>query len=211
MSIIDNIQNRVGRIAETHFFLRPMFVSSLKSPIAPEARRLFLNSESYHEFWTKTFGDKFYDMGTLVRLGSEIEICLRDYYMAKKGFKNLVELRADPRYKRGIFQRIMPWQTSPNDAISLFNDELGYDLNNNPYFKAIQEIMQLRHLYAHNTGIIDDQFVDAYKKIVGEDVTLIPALGGGSYPDEDVYFFKPLSRLNDFINQTKKFFLEFPN
>jgi len=211
MDTKNNIKNRIGRIKETHFFLRPAIVSALKNPLNPQARRLFLDSESYHEFWTKTFGDKFYDMGTFVRLGSEIEICLRDYYMEKKGYKNLTELCADPRYKKGIFQRILPWQTSSTDAISLFKDELGYNLNTNPHFITIQELMLLRHLYAHNTGIIDDQFIKGYKDLKGEDVTLIPALGGGSYPDVDVYFFKPLNNLNDFINRTEKFFIEFPD
>lgn len=211
MSIKQNIQNRISRIAETHFFLRPVLVTALKKHIIPEdAKRIFLGSGTYHEYWEKLLSDKFYDMGTLIRLGSEVEICLRDYYMAKKGYKNLTELRSDPKYKRGIFQRILPWQNSTNDAISLFQTELGYDLNTNPHFKLMQEQMVLRHLYAHNTGIIDDQFIQAYKDLKGEDVTTITPLGGGTYPDEDVYFFEPLARVKDFIEGTKKFFSEFP-
>lgn len=212
MSIKENILNRVNRIAETHFLLRPVLISALKSHIiTAEGREFFLNSESYHEYWTKTLSDKFYDMGALIRLGSEIEVCLRDYYVAKKGYKNLSKLRADKKYKRGICQRILPWQTGANDAMSLFANELGYDLNTNTHFKIVQELMLLRHLYAHNTGIIDDQFIQDYINITGEDVTAIPALGGGSYPDEDVYFFKPLSRLNEFIEGSKRSFREFPD
>lgn len=211
MSINEIINSRINRIAESHFFLKPVLISALKKQIiTAEGKPFVLGAETYFDFWVSTYNDKFYDMGVFIRLGAEVEICLRDYYIKKKGYDNLTQLISDPKYKQGAFQRILPWQNNPTDAISLFKCELGYDLNANSKFRNIQELMILRHLYAHNAGLINEKFIIDYKKVSGTDITILPIIKD-CYPAEDCYFFAPLNTLNNFIEDTRTFFKEFPS
>lgn len=208
MASKDNTLKAINRIGETHFFLKPVIVNSLKKfSFDPQVASLANNKSTYYEYWVSLFNDKFYDMGTLIRLGSEIECGLKYYYMEKRNLKNLVELKADPRYELNIFQRIMPWTTS--NAISLFNDQLKYDLNTNPFFKEIQELMLFRHLYAHNNGLLNEKFLTDYQKLTGTDIasSLDPKY---NYPEQDTYYFKPLDRLSQFIESSKKLFSNLP-
>lgn len=210
MDIKESIRVRINRIAETHFLLRPVLVSALKNQVITGAGKPYSSgAKNYYEFWSGTLSDKFYDMGVFIRLGAEIEICLRDYYMNKKGHSNLLQLNSDPKYKQGIFQRILPWQNKATDAVDLFKTEIGYDLNTNVLLSKIQELMVLRHLYAHNTGLINNKFITDYKKITGIDVLSIPEIKS-HYPAEDCYYFAPLGNLSDFIESTRSFFRSFP-
>ncbi len=84
-------------------------------------------------------------MSTTIRLGTAIEICLRTYYMDRKSYSTLIDLRNDALYEKGIFQRVQNWQRA-NGVISLYRDEIGYDLTTNPHLLAIQEAMMHRHL-----------------------------------------------------------------
>ena len=187
-----------------------MLVSALKNHVITEAGKSYsLRAKNYYEFWSATLGDKFYDMGVFIRLGAEIEICLRDYYMNKKGHSNLLQLNSDSKYKQGMFQRILPWQNKATDAVDLFKTEIGYDLNTNTLFSKMQELMVLRHLYAHNTGLINNKFIIDYKKITGIDVLIVPEIKI-HYPAEDCYYFAPLVNLNEFIESTRSFFRSFP-
>jgi len=90
------------------------------------------NFNNYHEFWISRFGDKFFDMGTFTRLASELEKGLKYYYMEKKGYRNLIDLKQDKSYKKGIFQKLMP-AINKNDfnLIELFKKELSYNLEDN--------------------------------------------------------------------------------
>ena len=69
--------------------------------------------------------------------------------------------------------------------------------------------MQHRHLYAHNSGIIDDDYIAKILKITGIDLLQNPQILN-VYPAQDVYWFKPLERINEFIEATKRFFAAFP-
>ena len=91
----------------------------------------------------------------------------------------------------------------------LFATELGYDLNANPKLAAIQEIMISRHLYAHNSGLIDDKFIAEYLDLTGIDVSKLPNIAP-FYPNEDCYYFEPLKKLSDYIEDTRRFFRTFP-
>lgn len=208
MTSKENARKAINRIAETHYFIKPEIVKNLKNlVINPEVIKLTNNKSTYYEYWTSMLNDKFYDMGTLVRLGSELECGLKYYYMEKSNLKNLVELKADPRYEMNIFQRIMPW--TKNNAISLFNDQLKYDLNTNPSFNEIQELMLFRHLYAHNNGLLNEKFLDDYQRLTGTDIasSLDPSY---DYPKQDTYYFKPLNSLPKFIESSKSFFSTLP-
>ena len=151
-------KKRINKVAETQSFLRHFLVSLLKkTKINTEVKKIFGNYNTYYDYWHASFNDRFFDMGTFIRLGSEIELCLRHYYMDKKGYKNLLELNKDPSCVKGVFQRVQ--NCKQGSAIYLYKTELGYDLTTNKELIKIQEIMMHRHLYAHNSGLVDDEYI----------------------------------------------------
>jgi hypothetical protein len=209
MDIKKTILGSINRVAETHFFLRPVLIDSLKRTIITEqVKKYALGCSNYFEYWEKSNSKDFFDMGTLIRLGTEIEKGLKYYYMEKKGHKNLQDLKSDPNYKFNIFQRVLPW-ISGNTVVDLFKNQLKYDLNSNSKFKNIQQIMLYRHLYAHNSGLLDDKFIAHYKELTSIDLTLLPEIQK-RYPYEDIYYFKPLEALSGYIEDTRAFFRELP-
>lgn len=202
------ILGRINRIAETHFFIKPVLVSALKKNIITEEGKKYVNgANTYFEFWISTASDKFYDMGTFIRLGTEIESALKLYYMNAKGHKNLIELRADPACQENVFQRVLPW--TKNSAVDLYNSQLNIDLKKNSKLPSIQEFMLCRHLYTHSSGLINEDFVTRYKQLTGIDITSFPHIGT-HYPNEDVFFFDPLAKLNQFIEDSRGFVDELP-
>jgi hypothetical protein len=207
MTVKENIQGSINRIAETHFMIKGVIVKNLKNMVInPELRHVTAGAQTYYELWTKTYNDRFYDMGTLIRLATEIENGLKYYYMDKKELKNLVDLGKSSGYNEGVFQRIFSW--SNNNVMNLYKNRLGYDLNENPFFKNMQELMLYRHLYAHNSGLLNEKFVKNYYKITNKSVSEFRSTI--TYPQQDTYFFEPLSRLNDFIEDARRFFDHFP-
>lgn len=212
MSDIQNaLRGEINRVAETHFYTKPVLESTLKQRVInPEARHLVGGFDTEYARWRGTFADRFFDMGTMIRLGTAVEIGLRNYYMDRKGHSTLVELRSDHRYRKGIFQRVQRWQAA-NGAIALYRDEIGYDLISNPHLRAIQELMSHRHLYAHNSGLLDDEYIENIEAITGTDLRARPGLAYSNYPAEDVYWFEPLKSLNVFIEEARRFFRLFPS
>jgi hypothetical protein len=204
----DLFRREIDRVAEIHFFLRPLLNNSLKNhPITPEGQMRAGGFDNYFDYWHDRFGDRFFDMATIIRLGTVIENCLKYYYMKRKGHATLIDLKADPKYKPNIFQRIQSNQT--DNALKLYKDELGYDLNSNPHLKEMQEAMAHRHLYAHNSGLIDEKYINDIKRITRVDISTHPDIAS-SYPNQDVYWFEPLKRLDSFIEGAKNFFGQFP-
>lgn len=205
--MINNVINNISRIAETQYFIRAILVRALKEQhINPVLKQKFNNADTYYSFWESTFGDRFYDMGTLIRLGSEIENGLKYYYMHKKKHSTLLDLQNDTNYSLNIFQRIQPWTS--NNVIALYKSQLDYDLNTNPYLAAVQELTLYRHLYAHSSGLLTQKFIDDYKKLTDNNLMELSDLA--NYPNEDVYYFKPLKNLDSFVENALKFFKEFP-
>lgn len=199
----------INRVAEAHYFLRPMLENALKKQIITEDGKKFIgNYENYYEFWINSFSDRFFDMGNMIRLGSVIEKCLKEYYMTSMGYKNLAELYGDSMYKRGIFQRVQDWQ-GQEGVLFLYKTKLNYNLTENSQIKVVQELMLHRHLYAHSSGLMDDDYIKNLKKITEEDLALDTSVKT-HYPREDFYYFKPLERLNYFIEGTRNFFKELP-
>lgn len=198
----------IERVAETHYMICPVLKSALtKQSLTPEGQRIFPNCSTYWDVWTQRLSDKFFDMGTLIRSAASVETGLRDYYVQKKGYANLTQLRHDSQYKENIFQRIMPWNGS-DGAIPLLKS-VGVDLTTLQELPQLQELMLHRHLYAHNLGIIDDKYIDRLKKLTGKDLMTGPAISS-TYPAQDVYWFEPLDRINLFIEAVRGFFRKLP-
>ncbi|TLD43480.1 MAG: hypothetical protein JETT_0298 [Candidatus Jettenia ecosi] len=201
-------RREVNRIAEVHFYLRPLLSSSLrKQLINPDVKTIVGGYENYYDFWHGSYNDRFFDMTTMIRLGTVVENCLKYYYMTRKGHKNLIDLKADPNYKKNIFQRIQNYQS--DGALKIYRDALGYELTSNPHLKSMQEAMMHRHFYAHNAGLLDDEYIDNIKKITGADLTADPNIAV-SYPHQDTYWFEPLKNLKFFIEEARRFFAQFP-
>lgn len=209
MNIHELNQVGINRVAETHYFVTPQLAAKLKeSIITPEGKVIIGDYDTFYDLWRATFGDRFFDMATTIRLGAEVEQGLKRYYMHVKGHSTLVELRADPSYNKGVFQRVQDWHS--NGVMPLYERELGYDLSANPYLRSMQEMMAHRHLYAHNSGLLDEEYICNILRITGEDIRTRAALAAGRYPDEDVYWFEPLKRLNHYIEEARRFFRSFP-
>lgn len=204
----DWFRNEINRIAETHFSLKHQLEKCLKANvITAEGRKIpGCDYPTYYDMWRGSFSDRFFDMGTFIRFGSAIEQNLKGYYMLKKGLKTIAELKAEGKAGQNVFQRLMPW--TDDNVIELYKTELGYDLTTNPHFAAMQEAMLNRHLYAHNTGLVDETYLKNHQRLTGKDIRSDPALK--DYPKEDVYWFRPLNDLTEYINASRKFFGAFP-
>jgi hypothetical protein len=203
----DYFKREINRVAEVHFFLRPLLSNSLnKQVITDEGQKIVGDFQTHKDLWIASFSDRFFDMATMIRLGSVIEGCLKAYYMDKKGYANIPQLKADPKYQHNIFQRVQSWQR--NGVITLYKSELGYDLSTNLHLVSIQEAMMHRHLYAHNSGIIDDDYIDKIQRITGQNIKIIPEIAE-NYPINDTYWFEPLKRLSYFIEESRNFLSNF--
>ena len=123
--IQDRLQNEINQVAEVHFYIKHVIESAFKhTVINPDVRYLVGGYDSELARSRGTFADKFFDLSTMIRLGTAVEVCLRTYYMDRKGLSTLIDLRNDCRYQRGIFQRVQDWQ-QPNEALSLYRTRLG--------------------------------------------------------------------------------------
>lgn len=208
-TIQDILQGNINRVAETQFAIRPMMVNRLKQQIITEDGKKHVgNFDNYHQAWIASFNDKFFDMGTFIRLGSVIEGNLKAYYMHKKNYANNLKLLSDPKYKDNIFQRVQPWQL--DNALTLYSKELNFDLSLIPQLPKIQELILHRHLFAHSSGLINDKYIKNLKIITGIDLYNVPYIQS-SYPAQDCYWFEPLERLGDFIEESRRFFRHFVN
>ncbi len=205
-NVLFNPGAEINRIAETHYFIRLELRKALDGFVLSDyAKSVLGGNATYLEYWEKSFSDRFFDMGTLIRLGTSIENCLKYFYMDQKGYGNIAQLKNSCEYSKGIFQRIQAWQQ--NGVIALYQRELGVDLTQNPHLVEIQELMLHRHLYAHCSGIVDDDYIYDILRTTGQDLQQLPELS--SYPNQETYFFEPLKRLNDFIEATRGFFAKF--
>jgi hypothetical protein len=197
----------VNRVAEVQFFLRFQLRNVLESQglaDTEDVRRFVGDSKNWLEYWDSQFGQQFFDMATLVRLATTVETLLRDYYRICRGHPSLSGLVH--RRDRGVFQRVFPW-SQPN-VIDLYTADLEIDLLENPELRRIQELMANRHLYGHSSGLITDEYLDNWKRLTDEDLRKDPKLG--SYPDKDVYWFRPLEDLNAYVEDVRRFFRWFP-
>lgn len=78
------------RAAETHFTVRPILVNALSKQVLQAAGvARFPTCSTYLDIWKLQLSDRFFDMGTLIRIAASVETGLRDYYTLKKGYANL--------------------------------------------------------------------------------------------------------------------------
>ena len=196
------------RVAETHFMIRLVLTSALKRRfLTPGGQTMPPNCVTCFDVWTQGYSDKYFDVGTLIRAAASVETSLRDYYAQKKGHLNLSQLRQDPNYKKGIFQRVMPWHGS-DGAIALLKTA-NVDITEIPQFPTVQELVLHRHLYAHNLGVIDDQYINDVERLTGVDLRRNQQVAA-QYPGQDVVWFEPLGRLPVFIEAARSFLRALP-
>jgi hypothetical protein len=106
-NIQDRLQSEVNGVAEAHFYIKHVIEARLKSLVlSPEGKAIVGECNTELERWRGTFADKFFDMSTMIRLGTAIEICLRTYYMYRKKYSTLLDLRNDAQYQKNLFQRV---------------------------------------------------------------------------------------------------------
>jgi hypothetical protein len=169
LDLAEVLQVEINRVAEVHFYVKPVLNRALQAHTITSAGKMMIGEyDSMYEYWQARHGDKWFDMSTVIRLGTAIENNLKRYYMEKKGHATLADLRHDPRFDKGIFQRVQSWQT--NGVLQLYNEELSFDLRSNPHLPSAQELMMHRHLYAHNSGLLDDEYIDRIQTITGQDM-----------------------------------------
>lgn len=188
--------------------IRPTLKTALKNQVlTAEGQAMSPGCSTYFDVWTKSCSDRFFDMGTLIRAAASVETSLRDYYAQKKGYLNLSQLRQDPSYKKNIFQRIMPWHG--NDGAIVLLKRVNVDITVIPELPIVQELVLHRHLYAHNLGVIDDDYISNLKRLTSVDLQANPSVAA-QYPAQDVIWFEPLSRLHVFIEAVRSFVRALP-
>lgn len=208
MTTKDIIQASLNRVAETHFHERVIIEQWAKTHMIspdPAVRKIVGDYDTWYDIKKASFQDKFFDMGTLIRLAATIELSLKYYFREKKGFATNKELKDYLRSKEtrvNVFQQIKRMDMG---VFSLYK-EVGYDLSTNKEIKSIQEIFVNRHLFVHNLGIVDDGYVNNLKVL-----SLYEEGMFGDYENTEAYYFKPLDKLGIYIESARSFFLEFPN
>jgi hypothetical protein len=190
----------IGRVAETQYMIRPILASALKGHTLTGIGRKMSghpSAQSQHDLWTASYADRFFDMGTFLRLGTAIQTGLRSHY-----FATCPPAAQAPHH--AVFQRL----GEPKPLVRLYRDGSGYDPRTNPEWTRMQELMLHRHLYAHRSGLVDDKYVDELKQVAGVDISA--DIKARNYPVEDVYWFRPLRELPDFIESARRFFHALP-
>ncbi len=122
--------------------------------------------------------------------------------MRGKGYATKADLETDPFYRMGAFQRIAPKHCRANDAASLLTS-IGVDIEALPFVFEARKVMQHRHLYAHNVGVLDQKYVDDWRELTGEDLAQDPRVQ--EYKQRDLLWFDPLDRLTENINDLRNF------
>ncbi|MBN1653640.1 MAG: hypothetical protein JXA30_07670 [Deltaproteobacteria bacterium] len=208
MSVKEQIAEKVNIVAEIHFSIYPQLKSTLrKTYIADAGMKMTSGASTYFEWWTNRFGDKFFEMATFVRLGSVAEAAFRDYYMDRKRIDNLVDLKADPAYTPGVFQRVI---SGSSTLQALYNVHLGIDIKSFSEFSSVREFFVHRHLYAHNSGLLDEKYLADLDAVGGQPKPSAETLANLGHPAQDAYWFEPLSNLNKYIEDFRRLFRQLP-
>jgi hypothetical protein len=184
--------NDLERAAETHFFIRPEIVKALERTILTDAaKKVVGDHDNYLSLWQGSLADRFFDMATMIRLGTSIETGLRYRHRQCGGVE-----------KPGMYQRLK----EPTQLLDAFRTDCTYDLSANAAWGIAREIMMHRHLYAHRSGLVDKAYIDSIRVVCGVDIE--PELTTMGYPTNEVYWFKPLEKLGEFIEGARQFFRE---
>lgn len=196
-------KNHFKKIKESDYFIRRKIECDLKNiKFDDEMKKVAGSFDTYFDMWTATYSDKFYDMSTIVRLGTIIEGCLKDYYQDKMGFSNRKELKDHINSSQNVFQQVLPWHT--DGVLNRIKNQFSVDPFSISELAILQEAMLLRHLYAHNSGVLDQKFVENYKRLTSVDLSQ----SSSPYKDfelQDYYYFEPLRNISKYISGTEKF------
>ena len=101
----------------------------------------------------------------------------------------------------------MPWHGNYG-AIALLKS-VNIDITAIPELPTVQELVLHRHLYAHNLGVIDDEYIKNLKRLTAVDLQADPTVAA-QYPAQDVFWFEPLDRLPVFIEAVRSFVRALP-
>lgn len=185
------------RVAETHFLLRPVLVNALRAQEITDAGRAYFKSgaANYYELWVETLADRWFDMASLTRLGTAVETGLRDAYESGSG-------RRAPA--SGIFQRLV----DDSDLTNMFKADCGIDLAANAEWRTMRTVMLHRHLYAHRSGAVDEKYLKDHIAVTGSDIS--PDVKAHGYPQQQVYWFRPLENLDAYIEASRRFLRSLP-
>ena len=197
------------KAAESHVGVKPKIKKGLEDFILTDDARKYLgkNYQNYYQYWQDSYSEAFFDMSTMIQLGSAVETALRDCYKRQKGHSTKADLVADPDYGKNAFQRIQPWQTGPKDAATLL-DQINVDLSSLPGVLAAREVMLHRHLYAHSVGVVDQKYLDDWKRLTGDDLAASPRFQ--DWEQEDKLWFDPLKELTKYINSLRNLVTALP-
>jgi hypothetical protein len=189
----------VERIAETQYFIRPQIIKSLRQiNLNPKLAPFKGHNCTYLDLWQAGFGDRFFDMATFVRLGTAIEVGLRTFHR-QHGQTPLTRLIS--------YQSIVSDEAQKRLAEAIYTDTK-YDLRSNPHWERMREIMAHRHLFAHRNGLVDNKYIIDIKSITRHD--LLPELQSRGYPKDEVFWFEPLSQLEFYIEDARRFYRVLP-
>lgn len=142
-------------------------------------------------------------MAFIIRIGSVIENGLREFYMAKRGLNSIQELKqTDDIFRLNVIFQRLKQREDGRDAISIFN-KIGISITDNIHYKKIAEILEHRHLYAHNSGFVDDKYIFKIIEITGEDIR--GKLTQYGYPEKDVQWLRPLNKITEYASVVEEF------
>lgn len=208
--------NAVNRVATAQFIIFYTAESALKrSPILDKTR--FPGIDNMLELLQSDHSWDFMLMGNFMRLGGELEIFLGHYYAEKKGVNwREVKSHLPKPFKNGtIFQRVRSSQK--NNLIDLYRQELGIDLAALKHFRTVQEYFVHRHLYVHQTGLVDRRYLEQIEEILGSaerqriEQAVLATGQAATVEEVVVYWFEPLKkRFRETIEEAKAFILELP-
>ena len=192
----------INRVAAADRAIRPMTDRALRKQVLPEDGRRFAPSgaKTLYDMFEADYTLDFMRMGTFQRLGSVLEVTLRDYYMERRSLTR-PGLDSDLRgvgkqFSGAVFQRVKPG--GAGNVQSLFSSAFGFELNDGKGFDAVQEYFVHRHLYTHRDGRVDERYLTDLEAVSGADerarveAAVLEQAGVQSVEEADVYWFEPL-------------------
>ena len=206
----------LSRVATAQFLVFPVAEGALiKHGVPSSLKPHFPTANNLLEVLKQDHSLDFMVMGNFMRLGGELEIFLSQYYANRYGcsWRNLTF--PHKKYSGAVFQRTLP-NTQMNTVIDLFQT-ISVDLFKIKYFSSIQEYFVHRHLYVHQTGLVDRKYLDQIEAALGvterariENAVLKEA-AATKVEDAVVFWFEPLGkRFTTLITEAQEFILDLP-
>ncbi|MBV9786143.1 MAG: hypothetical protein JO264_20260 [Acidisphaera sp.] len=213
----DETINKIELIARIHHVYKPKLELTLQNSVMTEYGKSISGYTNEYEMWVRSLGDKHFDMTTIIRLASEIELGLKRYYMERKGYSSFADFKNDPNVSAATTCQRMESSKAKNskktkyeNVVTLFKGKLDVSLDSIAKFTEIRELFVLRHLYAHRVGIIDEHFLNGYQTVTGIDLRLSTDVIKAGYPDKDVVWFVNNAEISRLIFASQSFVKALP-